>query len=312
MKAIINQNSMGIFLNGAFETITNDHPNYQKIRDALKNNDETQIHQLIDVKESLKQDGITEEDGSFYLYGEKLDNQLTKRVLDLRSEGFDTKNMVNFIKNIYKNPSKRAVDELYKFLEHYALPITEDGCFLAYKAVRNDYMDIFSGKIRNMVGDSPFMHRCKVDEDKEKHCSSGLHVGAIGYVKEYGNVHTKPTVENSGNRIMIVKVNPKDAVSVPSDCNCQKLRTCQYTVVSEMEDYDKVLEKALYTSDAEESTPTKQPDAPKKLSSEEDDSLYFDGRNDGKLDAAAGLSFQEANTDSVKYNRGYRNGYYSI
>lgn len=308
MKAIINRNSIGVFLNGKFETIMNDHPNYHKIRDAVRNDDEETVSQLVDLRESLKKDGITEEDGVFYLYGERLDNQLTKRVLDLRNEGFDTKNMVNFLKNIYKNPSKRAVDELYKFLEHFALPITEDGCFLAYKAVRNDYMDIFSGTIRNMVGDSPEMHRFKVDEDKEKHCSSGLHCGAIGYVKQYGGITKVPTAGN-GNRVMIVKVNPRDAVSVPSDWGCQKLRTCKYTVISEMEDFDKVLEKSLYTADAKEAVPTKDPVI--KTVEVEDDSLYFEGRRDGRLDAEAGIEFVEAETDSKKYNRGYRNGYFS-
>jgi hypothetical protein len=35
--------------------------------------------------------------------------------------------------------------------------------------------------------------------------------------------------------MVVVKINPKDVVSVPSDYNCQKLRCCAYTVVSEVE-----------------------------------------------------------------------------
>ena len=31
---------------------------------------------------------------------------------------------------------------------------------------------------------------------------------------------------------MVCKVNPKDVVSVPTDCKFQKLRTCRYEVVS--------------------------------------------------------------------------------
>ena len=31
---------------------------------------------------------------------------------------------------------------------------------------------------------------------------------------------------------MIVEIDPSDVVSVPTDCNCQKLRTCKYKVVS--------------------------------------------------------------------------------
>ena len=56
---------------------------------------------------------------------------------------------------------------------------------------------------------------------------------------------------------MVVEIDPQDVVSVPNDCDCQKLRTCKYKVVdhfktkmpdticdeyyddSEDEDYDK-------------------------------------------------------------------------
>jgi hypothetical protein len=48
---------------------------------------------------------------------------------------------------------------------------------------------------------------------------------------------------------MIVKINPKDVVSVPSDCNCEKLRTCRYEVVGE---YQGELLKPLYKSEFSE------------------------------------------------------------
>ena len=54
----------------------------------------------------------------------------------------------------------------------------------------------------------------------------GLHAGALNYVASYGSVE-------SNDRIVIVKINPADVVSVPSDCNCEKLRTCRYEVVGE-------------------------------------------------------------------------------
>jgi hypothetical protein len=50
---------------------------------------------------------------------------------------------------------------------------------------------------------------------------------------------------------MIVKVNPMDAVSVPHDCQHQKLRVCQYEVVAEMEWSDE-LRKPLYSADGQE------------------------------------------------------------
>jgi hypothetical protein len=138
-----------------------------------------------------------------------------------------------------ENPSMQSQKELYDFLEHEHLPITEDGHFLAYKAVRNDYKDKYRGTFDNSVGQVVKMQRAKVDDDRARGCSDGLHAGALNYVAGYGSVE-------SGDRIVIVKINPRDVVSVPSDCNCEKLRTCRYEVVGE---YQGELIKPLYSSE---------------------------------------------------------------
>jgi hypothetical protein len=61
----------------------------------------------------------------------------------------------------------------------------------------------------------------------------------LDYVASYGSV-------NSGDRIVIVKVNPADVVSVPKDCSYQKVRTCRYEVVGE---YEGELLKPLYSAE---------------------------------------------------------------
>ena len=83
------------------------------------------------------------------------------------------------------------------------------------------------------------MTRSKVDDDRGRGCSYGLHAGALNYVAGYGSLE-------SGDKIVIVKINPKDVVSVPSDCNYEKLRTCRYEVVGE---YQGELLKPLYSAD---------------------------------------------------------------
>jgi hypothetical protein len=82
------------------------------------------------------------------------------------------------------------------------------------------------------------MTRSKVDDDRGRGCSNGLHAGALNYVAGYGSLE-------SGDKIVIVKINPADVVSVPSDCNYEKLRTCRYEVVGE---YQGELLKPLYSS----------------------------------------------------------------
>ena len=136
--------------------------------------------------------------------------------------------MVNFMDNLYQNPSKRAVDELYGFLEKGNLPITPDGHFLAYKKVREDYKDCHSGTMDNSIGQVVEMERYNVDDNKDNTCSTGLHFCSKDYLNSFG-----------GARTVIVKINPRDVVSIPSDYNQTKGRACRYEVVGEI-DADKV------------------------------------------------------------------------
>ena len=148
-----------------------------------------------------------------------------------RREGFNIDPMLNFLDNMNDNPSDKAIVELFDFMQNKHLPITDDGHFLAYKAVSPDFKDIYTGNIDNSVGNEVSIERSKVDSNRDKHCSAGLHVGAIDYVKSYGGIDLDED-NDGGNQIVICKVNPADVVSVPSDAKFQKLRTCRYEVVS--------------------------------------------------------------------------------
>jgi hypothetical protein len=122
------------------------------------------------------------------------------------------------------NPSKRAVDELYTFLEHKNLPITANGTIQAYKAVRDNFTDCHTGSYDNSVGNVLQMPRNKVDDNKEVGCSYGFHAGTLEYAKGF--------MPQNGH-ILVVEIDPADVVSIPTDCNYQKLRTCKYKVVQE-------------------------------------------------------------------------------
>jgi hypothetical protein len=317
LNAIINEDSIGMYVGGQIRTIQKTHCNFEAVKDALKAKDIKKAELLMDETALINEYGkgkIKVEDGVVYCEGKPLHNHLTSRLKDLINEGYGVDHMVSFIKNLYLNDNGQSIEELYEFLENFALPITEDGCFLAYKAVTNGYKDIYSGKLNNRVGDVVKMTRSSVDKDRGNHCSAGLHVGAMAYVKSYGGVRTKPKAGN-GNRVMIVKVNPKNAVSVPPDCSCQKLRCCEYEVISEMDNYDSLLERAVYTSDAKEkeiddsrfiSTYQKENNGNSK---KEDDSVFFNGRRDGELDASSGVPYQIPVGKTKKYVRGYKLGY---
>ena len=56
----------------------------------------------------------------------------------------------------------------------------------------------------------------------------------------------------SGDRMVAVKINPADVVSVPSDYGNQKLRTCRYEVMFEVPGAADIFKgKATYTDDAD-------------------------------------------------------------
>jgi hypothetical protein len=162
-------------------------------------------------------------DGQVTYDGQPIHSVLSQRILDMFEQGFDINPLTNFMQNLYTNPSKRAVDELYGFLESGNMPITEDGYFLAYKKVREDYTDVHSGKFDNSVGKVVSMPRNQVDDNKDNTCSAGLHFCSFDYLKSFG-----------GSRIMILKINPADVVSIPSDHQQQKGRTWRYTVIGEV------------------------------------------------------------------------------
>lgn len=173
--------------------------------------------------------GVTVEgEKIFYQWAEgdprkELHGTVVTRILDFLQAGLSPTPIVHFIHNVVKNPSEASQLELYDFLENKDLPLTPDGCFLAYKAVRADYLDCYSGTIDNSPGCCPSIERRKVDEDRRRECSYGLHVGSLGYIR---SMYT-------GGKVVVVKVNPKDVVSVPLDHNAMKCRVCCYEVLEE-------------------------------------------------------------------------------
>jgi hypothetical protein len=155
--------------------------------------------------------------------GTEMHGAIVKRMVQMLQEGFPVEPLVNFMDNMMQNPSYRSVNELYGFLEKNNLPITPDGHFLAYKKVRDDYKDVYSGKFDNSVGQIVEMERNQVNDDARQTCSAGLHFCSEGYLGHFG-----------GARVRILKINPRDVVSIPTDYNNSKGRACRYEVVGEV------------------------------------------------------------------------------
>jgi len=250
MKYIISDSGVvNAFVGGEAYTFDKNHHNYNALIRHLKSGNVEHFEAAYDVASSVEHfcDGYVHvKNGTLNWNGIPMPELFTDRILDMKKEGFDFDSMLNFMCNLNDNPSDKSILELFDFMQNKNLPITQDGHFLAYKAVRPDFKDIYSGSIDNSVGEVVEVDRSEVDSNRNKHCSAGLHVGAIDYVTSYGGINLDNHDDNDGdggNQIVICKVNPADVVSVPSDAKFQKLRACRYEVVAIFEDvFDKSVE----------------------------------------------------------------------
>jgi hypothetical protein len=226
---IITEAGVSLVLENTPVHIDNSHTQFDAIVEAIKAGKFDVLPDLVSKAKAITRwakGNVQIVDGEVTWKGLPLHNALATRILSMYEQGFDIKPMVNFLENLMQNPSKTAVDELYLFLESGQMPITPDGHFLAYKKVKDDYYDFHSGKFRNQVGDVCEMARNAVDDNRNRTCSSGLHFCSVSYLTHY---------YGSSGRVMIVKINPADVVSIPSDYSNAKGRTWRYKVVGEYE-----------------------------------------------------------------------------
>lgn len=231
--------------------IEKSHPKYPKVLECFSlptPDQEPAFLKILDeiaLEEKRKNPTVNDiEDEKFqvvgdkvYFEGEELPQPLIKKVLSLIRDGLPLEHFENFWKRLRLNPSFTVIQStgLYDFLEYKELPISEDGYLMAYRGVASDMWSISGskttkvlqgkvndwGSIYNGVGEVIEVERRGVSDDRNVHCHEGsLHIGSYNYARSWGNT------------VVLVKVDPKDIVSVPNDCDCQKCRVCKYEVVS--------------------------------------------------------------------------------
>ena len=246
-----------VTLNGQPHLFDPSHPHYTSLVQCVHAGDADEFVNLLNtglVVEDWSEGDFKFRDGLLYFEDEQVAKDPTNRIVECLQQGFPHQFMMNYLTNLYDNVSERAVQESYKWSSHKGLPITEDGMLVGYKGVRTyagetiqgkngeikegDLVDIYTGNsFRNNVGDTASMKRRQVCDDHTQGCDSGLHVGTYDYACNWAG--------NTGV-VVLVKFNPKDIVSVPSDCECQKMRVSSYEVISVAREQ---LEEAVYTED---------------------------------------------------------------
>tara|TARA_R110000822_G_scaffold209292_2_gene345221 strand:+ start:856 stop:1671 length:816 start_codon:yes stop_codon:yes gene_type:complete len=208
-------------------TVPFSHMAFNRVKEALGLGDYEEAINLSNAAKVVDDFGngdIYVRDGVVYYKDKELHNSITKRIKDMISNGHDSEAMLTFLGNLMDNTSGRAIKELYRFLECNNLPITEDGCFLAYKNVRSNYRDKHSDTYDNTVGSVCEMPRNEVMDDPSQTCSTGLHFCSMEYLT---------SMWGTSGHTMIIKINPADVVSIPLDYNNSKGRCCKYEVIAE-------------------------------------------------------------------------------
>jgi len=212
------------------------NPNFDEIAMRLFEGKTANIEVLFTaekaVEESFKRvsERVQVLNGEVYFDGDVVHNALSEHMLSLIYKGEDVSPLVAFWEKIAQNPSEHSRAQLFEWLNRHKFTITADGDILAYKGLRSDSTSVhagpgivdgkpMNGHLPNKEGSIVEIGRSKVVADSFVGCASGLHVGTYEYASSFGH---GVTVE--------AYINPRDVVSVPTDCDAQKVRVCRYRV----------------------------------------------------------------------------------
>jgi len=274
----ISESSITIFWEGKPYTLRKDHVNFELAKQAIFEARYEDLGDLLDIAKAVEdfvEGEIEVKDEVVYYKNHRLHGVVVDKLLEMLRAGMtDSAPLTNFITRLQSNPSANSVNELYSFLSYKSLPTTPEGKVLGYKGVKDDFYSstgnadtiVVQGKtneshqILNEVGATIEVSRRCVDDNKDNHCSFGLHVGSYDYANGWAG---------QDGRLLVVEFDPEDAVSVPTDCDFQKLRVSKYKVVEDITDTRKEYDKPVY-------------EANKPIYDSDDDSDWGDDEDEGR------------------------------
>ena len=250
MNYIILPQSLILNHEGITTTINKADGRFDQIIQKIKEGKLDEIIPLLSISDALSKRGFDIIDGIVHVDGDALPESLSARVLDFFNNNLPFEPLLKFWTKLKNNPSFNSRQMLFKFLEHNGHPITTEGNFIAYRAVRNDFLDKHTGKINNSVGNVVEIDRSKVDDNPNNTCSHGLHVATLCYAQGFAT---------GNDRLLDVEVDPSDVVAVPTDYNGTKMRVCRFKVVAESQGLiDKPLVQSSFVARDDFDTPDHQ------------------------------------------------------
>lgn len=253
------------FIDGEMYSATDSHPNFERIQEMCQAGD-TSVVAFFDLSHTAQErfrrlsERVSVANGKIYLDGEEVNNALTEQVVRFINEGVeDFEPLVMFFEKVQTNPNPHSREQLYRWLADRNFTINADGNILAYKGVETfatedgtGYRSVASGtaivdgvthtgKIPNPIGAVVEMARSSVQHDPSVGCHTGLHAATWNYAKDW-----------SQGAVLTVEINPRDVVSVPTDCGDQKMRVCRYTVVEVVQSEMSTPLRAVDTNDVDD------------------------------------------------------------
>lgn len=221
----ITNDTITVTYKGEPHTVRKGAANFLVLKKALLEESWDEVPKFLEQKTALTtwaKGRFTVAGDTFSYDGQEIPTSINERIVKMAARGEDPSPLFKFWERLAKNPSWRSVQQLYTFLVHEGIPLTLDGCFLAYKSVRRNYLDHHSGTVENRPGKVIEMPRNQISDDPKEACHVGFHVGALSYAQSFG----------SDDRIILVcKVDPENVVCVPYDESQRKMRVCKYFVV---------------------------------------------------------------------------------
>ena len=208
------------------------HPNYDRLRDGLLDGASADdLILLVDTKSAIEGQTfglVTVGNDAVWYKTQQLHGYLIEKLIAMLADGvIDISPWALLLDNLMLNPDPATRADLPLFLERARMPITRDGHFLAWRIVREDFTDVYSGRFDCSPGKVIEMDRNDCDPNRYQTCSSGLHAAAFDYLSDYG-------LGESGRKVMLVKINPRDVVAVPEDYDNAKLRACRIEILREV------------------------------------------------------------------------------
>lgn len=252
MKYIKTGSRLNIYHNKQYYHVSKDHKDFDKIYKLLKEKKFSQVEKIIEKinNEKLKKKSKGELEvikNKIYISGERefMPDDLNNIIIDFYKKGLPFSHLIKFYQKLKKNPSNSSKEELYSFIKYNNITINEKGNLILYKKVYNTHtsqglVDLYTKTFNNNPGRTVQIARRKVDPDRNRTCSNGLHVASYSYARySYGG---------QNDPLIMVEVDPKDVVSVPTDYGNQKMRVCRYKVLSvniEKQDYNSNSNRAV-------------------------------------------------------------------